>query len=67
MQQRYEVKGMSCAHCEKAVAEALKKVPGVERVVSVSREREEVVIEGDPSPQAVIEAILEEGYDARLA
>jgi copper chaperone len=67
MQQRYEVKGMSCAHCEQAVAEALKKVPGVTRVVSVSREREEVVIEGDPSPQAVIEAILEEGYDARLA
>ena len=66
MQQRYEVKGMSCAHCEKAVAEALKKVPGVERVVSVSREREEAVIEGDPSPQAVIEAILEEGYDAKL-
>ncbi|MFC4486381.1 MULTISPECIES: heavy-metal-associated domain-containing protein [Tepidiphilus] len=66
MQQRYQVTGMSCAHCEKAVAEALKKVPGVERVVSVSREREEVVIEGDPSPQAVIEAILEEGYDAKL-
>ena len=67
MQQRSQVKAKSSTHCEKAVAEALKQVPGVTRVVSVSREREEVVIEGDPSPQAVIEAILEEGYDARLA
>lgn len=59
------VTGMTCGHCEKAVEEALGELPGVERVVRVSRADEEVVVEGDPDVDALIAAIKEEGYEAR--
>ncbi|WP_435105675.1 CopZ family metallochaperone [Arhodomonas sp. AD133] len=59
------VTGMTCGHCEKAVEEALGELPGVERVVKVSRADEEVVVEGDPDVDALIAAIKEEGYEAR--
>lgn len=59
-----KVTGMTCGHCEKAVDKALSALPGVTRVVKVSREEERVVVEGDADVQALVAAIVEEGYTA---
>ena len=67
MMVRLMVSGMSCGHCERAVEQALGEVPGVVRVVSVSQARGEAVVEGDPDPRALVEAVAEEGYQAEVA
>ena len=59
-----KVTGMTCGHCEAAVDKALSALPGVSRVVTVSRDDERVVVEGDADVQALIAAIEEEGYAA---
>lgn len=59
-----KVTGMTCGHCENAVNEALAAIPGVTRVVKVSRDEERVVVEGDADVQALIAGIEEEGYVA---
>jgi copper chaperone len=59
-----KVTGMTCGHCESAVSKALAALPGVTRVVKVSREEERVVVDGDTDVQALIAAIEEEGYTA---
>ena len=61
-----KVTGMSCGHCEKAVETVVADVPGVERVVSVSRADEQVVVDGSPDPSAVADAIRREGYEAQV-
>lgn len=64
---RINIEGMTCGHCVKAVEKALSAVPGVSAVKEVSLERAEAVLEGRPDPQAVVAAIEEEGYQARVA
>jgi copper chaperone len=64
---KLKVSGMTCGHCEMGVRKALEKVPGVARVVSVDRKREEAVVEGDPDPGLLLAAVEEEGYQAELA
>ncbi len=64
---KLNVTGMTCGHCEKAVEKALGEVPGVEKVVKVSRESEEAVVEGNADTAALIAAIEEEGYEAKVA
>ena len=59
-----KVTGMTCGHCEKAVDKALAALPGVSRVVKVSRDEERVVVEGDADVKALVAAIEEEGYTA---
>jgi copper chaperone len=63
----FEVDGMSCGHCVMAVTKALESVPGVDQVVEVDLERGVAVVEGEPEDTAVIEAITEQGYEARVA
>lgn len=63
---RMKVTGMTCGHCEKAVADALGAVPGVIEVLKVSRESEEALIEGEAPATALIKAIEEEGYAAEV-
>lgn len=65
--QTYEIKGMTCGHCVKAVEQALKKVPGVASVTGVDLARGEARIEGSPDEAAVVAAIREEGYEAKRA
>lgn len=62
-----KVTGMTCDHCENAVRRALEGVAGVARVIKVSREREQVVVEGSADPQDLIAAVQEEGYTAEVA
>ena len=59
-----KVTGMTCGHCEMAVKKALSQVPGVKNVVSVDRQKEEAVVEGDAAIPALVAAIEEEGYQA---
>jgi len=61
----YEIKGMTCEHCVRAVTGALARVPGVKAVRSVDLGKGVAVIEGAPDEQAVIAAIRDEGYEAR--
>jgi copper chaperone len=61
------VTGMSCGHCKAAVEGALRKVSGV-KAVQVSLEQGKAQVEGDQvEVQALIAAVIEEGYDAKVA
>lgn len=60
------VNGMTCAHCEKAVHEALAAVTGVKEV-RVDRAAGRAWVEGNPNKQTLLTAVVEEGYDAVLA
>jgi copper chaperone len=59
------VSGMTCGHCEKAVTSALKSVPGVQDV-RVDLPGGRATVQGDANPQALIQAVTEEGYGAQL-
>jgi copper chaperone len=60
----YTVPGMSCAHCEAAVAEELGAVEGVE-AVSVDLETKRVVVTGEGLSDVALRAAIEEaGYEA---
>lgn len=63
---RIKVNGMTCEHCVMAVRKALERTPGVERVIEVSLDRGEALVEGRPDPAAVVAAIEEEGYRAEV-
>ncbi len=62
-----EVQGMTCAHCERRVADALRSVPGVE-VLDVSHERGRALIHAEPEAAAerIEEAVAKAGYRARV-
>ena len=59
------VEGMMCGMCESHVAEALRKVPGVEKA-SASRSKKEarVVCGEDVADQALLDAVNATGYEA---
>jgi copper chaperone len=61
---KLKVTGMTCGHCERHVKDALSGVPGVTRVVSVDRDRQEAVVEGSAEVSALIAAVEQEGYGA---
>lgn len=61
-----KISGMNCEHCVRSVWQALEDVPGVERVMDVKLDQGEAVLDGDPDPTKLIEAVEEEGYQARL-
>jgi len=60
-----KVNGMTCGHCEKAVHNALKNVPGVQDV-QVNLQEGTVTVQGEAEPQALIAAVTEEGYGAQV-
>ena len=64
---KLKVTGMTCEHCEKAVTDALAGVAGVEKVLAVSRDRNEAVVEGAAETEALLAAVREEGYEAEIA
>jgi copper chaperone len=61
-----KVDGMTCGHCVQAVSTALKAVPGVERAMVVL-ESGLAEVEGDAPADALVAAVQEEGYQARVA
>lgn len=59
---QYLVPGVSCDHCKNAIEGEVSKVPGVARV-EVDVDAKRVVVEGEASPDDVVAAIGEAGYD----
>ncbi|MBR6302301.1 MAG: heavy metal translocating P-type ATPase, partial [Lachnospiraceae bacterium] len=62
---QYIVTGMSCAACVARVEKAVSKLEGVKEV-SVSLLTNSMGVEGDASPDKIIKAVREAGYDASL-
>lgn len=62
---KYTVTGMSCAACSAHVEKAVSKVPGVTSV-SVRLLTNSMGVEGEASPEDVIEAVTAAGYGAGL-
>ena len=60
----FDVEGMSCAHCQSRVQEALEQVPGV-KTVEVNLEKGQAYLEGfeKMSKAPCIEAIQQAGYE----
>lgn len=64
---RLRIEGMTCGHCVKAVESALWQLPGVDRVAEVGLERGKALIFGELETAALIAALREESYEARVA
>jgi copper chaperone len=62
----FDVKGMTCDNCVHHVTEAAKGVAGV-TAVQVSLAAKSAKVEGEFDEQKIIEAIEEEGYEAKVA
>ena len=61
MQYQFEVQGMTCGHCERAVTQAVKTVdPQAE--VRIDRATGKVDVESAQPREALAHAIAEEGY-----
>lgn len=64
MKTTLKVTGMTCQNCVKHVREALENLPGAQNV-NVDLAAGRAVVEG-VDPDAAIEAVVEEGYEASL-
>ncbi len=61
MNQAFNVQGMTCGHCERAVTQAVKTVdPQAE--VHINRASGQVDVVSDQPREAIAAAIAEEGY-----
>jgi len=61
MNQTFEVTGMTCGHCEKAVTRAIKQLdPQAE--VKIDRSQNRVEVHSEQPRDALAKAIAEEGY-----
>ena len=63
--EQYIVTGMSCAACSARVEKAVNAVPGVTSC-SVSLLTNSMVVEGSASGDAIIEAVQNAGYGAKI-
>jgi copper chaperone len=61
MNQTFTVTGMTCGHCEKAVAHAVKQVDP-QADIKISRATNTVEIQSDQPRDRLSQAIAEEGY-----
>lgn len=59
--QTHNVQGMTCGHCEKAVMTAIKTLDP-QAQVRIDRARNLVEVDTQQPPEAVADAIREEGY-----
>jgi copper chaperone len=61
MNQTFQVTGMTCGHCEKAVTRAIKQLdPAAE--VAIDRVQNRVDVQSNQPHEALAKAIEEEGY-----
>lgn len=66
MATKLQISGMTCGHCEMSVKKALEAVPGVTQVISVSKDSNSAEVEGTASAEALVSAVTEQGYEARV-
>lgn len=65
---RLPIEGMTCASCVSRVERALRRVPGVKRAeVNLATETATVALGQGASPQALVTAVRDAGYEAHLA
>jgi copper chaperone len=64
--QVFNVQGMSCGHCVKAITQAL-QVKDPAASVRIDLAAKEVGVESALSAEQVIAVITEEGYEAKVA
>lgn len=68
MQKTVNIEGMMCQHCVAHATEALKGVPGVEDAqVSLENKNAVVTLAADVDDQALIDAVVAAGYQAKMA
>lgn len=60
-----QITGMTCNHCVAHTKKALEAVPGV-KTVEVTLEPGGARIEGDADPQALVAAVKQAGYEAKV-
>lgn len=61
MNQVFEVKGMTCGHCEKAVTSAIRQLDP-QAQVRIDRTSNRVEVDTTQAREALAKAIREEGY-----
>lgn len=61
MNQIFDVKGMTCGHCEKAVAGAIRQLDP-QAQVRIDRSNNRVEVDTTQTREALAEAIRDEGY-----
>ncbi|WP_439520676.1 heavy-metal-associated domain-containing protein [Hydrogenophaga sp.] len=61
MNQIFDVQGMTCGHCEKAVTSAIRQLDP-EAQVRIDRANNRVEVDTSQPREALAEAIREEGY-----
>ena len=61
MNQTFNVTGMTCGHCEKAVTQAIKQVDP-QAVVQIDRSQNRVNVQSEQARDTLAKAIAEEGY-----
>lgn len=61
MNQTFNVTGMTCGHCEKAVTQAIKQLDPLAQV-SIDRSQNKVDVQSQQPRDALAKAIAEEGY-----
>lgn len=61
MQQVFEVQGMTCGHCERAVTNAIKGIDA-QAQIKIDRAANRVEVNSSASRDALQAAIAEEGY-----
>ncbi|MDI9331760.1 MAG: heavy-metal-associated domain-containing protein [Alphaproteobacteria bacterium] len=61
MQHQFEVKGMTCGHCEMSVKKALLRLDP-KATVKIVRTENKVTVQSEQPRGSLMEAIAEEGY-----
>ena len=61
MNQTFDVKGMTCGHCDKAVTRALKQLDPLAEI-TIDRSRNKVEVQSLQPREALARAIAEDGY-----
>jgi len=61
MEHQFEVKGMTCGHCEMSVKKALIRLDP-KATVEIVRAENKVTVQSDQPRATLMEAIAEEGY-----
>jgi copper chaperone len=61
MQHQFEVKGMTCGHCEMSVKKALLRLDP-KATIEIVRSENKVTVQSDQPRDSLAEAIAEEGY-----
>ncbi|MDR1409885.1 MAG: copper ion binding protein [Oscillospiraceae bacterium] len=59
-----QVEGMTCGHCELAVQDAVRKLPGIKKV-KANKHKKQTAVDYDPAqvtPEQIDKAINDTGY-----